>query len=204
MLRLGEIQELKVVKKVDFGVYLAEAGGDPEEKVLLPKSQIPADLAVGGSIKCFLYKDSKDRLIATVNTPKLTLGEVGKCRVEIETNGAADLRPLAEAPFRPVFTMDYKLPSSGCEKAMRAENFTVLGPEDTVKFVAGSAEDLARAAQIIEKYALVSRCHVYFSPVFGKIDPADIVEFMIRHRMNDVRLQIQMHKVIWDPMRRGV
>ena len=128
----------------------------------------------------------------------------GKCRVEIETNGAADLRPLAEAPFRPVFTMDYKLPSSGCEKAMRAENFTVLGPEDTVKFVAGSAEDLARAAQIIEKYALVSRCHVYFSPVFGKIDPADIVEFMIRHRMNDVRLQIQMHKVIWDPMRRGV
>ena len=127
----------------------------------------------------------------------------GKCRVEIETNGAADLRPLAEAPFRPVFTMDYKLPSSGCEKAMRAENFTVLGPEDTVKFVAGSAEDLARAAQIIEKYALVSRCHVYFSPVFGKIDPADIVEFMIRHRMNDVRLQIQMHKVIWDPMRRG-
>ena len=63
---------------------------------------------------------------------------------------------------------------------------------------------MARAAQIIEKYALVSKCHVYFSPVFGKIDPADIVEFMIRHKMNDVRLQIQMHKVIWDPMRRGV
>lgn len=109
MLRLGEIQELKVVKKVDFGVYLAEDGGDPEEKVLLPKSQIPADLAVGGSIKCFLYKDSKDRLIATVNTPKLTLGEVGKCRVASVTKIGAFLEwglekdlflPFHEQTFR--------------------------------------------------------------------------------------------------------
>lgn len=109
MLRLGDIQELKVVKKVDFGVYLAEAGGDPEEKVLLPKSQIPADLAVGGSIKCFLYKDSKDRLIATVNTPKLTLGEVGKCRVASVTKIGAFLEwglekdlflPFHEQTFR--------------------------------------------------------------------------------------------------------
>ena len=109
MLRLGEIQELKVVKKVDFGVYLAEAGGDPVEKVLLPKSQIPADLAVGGSIKCFLYKDSKDRLIATVNTPKLTLGEVGKCRVASVTKIGAFLEwglekdlflPFHEQTFR--------------------------------------------------------------------------------------------------------
>ena len=109
MLRLGEIQELKVVKKVDFGVYLAEAGGDPEEKVLLPKSQIPADLAVGGSIKCFLYKDSKDRLIATVNTPKLTLGEVGKCKVASVTKIGAFLEwglekdlflPFHEQTFR--------------------------------------------------------------------------------------------------------
>ena len=109
MLRLGEIQELKVVKKVDFGVYLAEAGGDPEEKVLLPKSQIPADLAVGGNIKCFLYKDSKDRLIATVNTPKLTLGEVGKCRVASVTKIGAFLEwglekdlflPFHEQTFR--------------------------------------------------------------------------------------------------------
>ncbi len=109
MLRLGEIQELKVVKKVDFGVYLAEAGGDPEEKVLLPKSQIPTDLAVGGNIKCFLYKDSKDRLIATVNTPKLTLGEVGKCRVASVTKIGAFLEwglekdlflPFHEQTFR--------------------------------------------------------------------------------------------------------
>ena len=110
MLRLGEIQELKVVKKVDFGVYLAEAGGDPEEKVLLPKSQIPADLAVGGSIKCFLYKDSKDRLIATVNTPKLTLGEVGKCRVESVTKIGAFLEwGLEKDLFLPFHEQTYRV-----------------------------------------------------------------------------------------------
>lgn len=110
MLRLGEIQELKVVKKVDFGVYLAEDGGDPEEKVLLPKSQIPADLAVGGSIKCFLYKDSKDRLIATVNTPKLTLGEVGKCRVESVTKIGAFLEwGLEKDLFLPFHEQTYRV-----------------------------------------------------------------------------------------------
>ena len=110
MLRLGEIQELKVVKKVDFGVYLAEAGGDPEEKVLLPKSQIPADLAVGGSIKCFLYKDSKDRLIATVNTPKLTLGEVGKCKVESVTKIGAFLEwGLEKDLFLPFHEQTYRV-----------------------------------------------------------------------------------------------
>ena len=110
MLRLGEIQELKVVKKVDFGVYLAEAGGDPEEKVLLPKSQIPADLVVGGSIKCFLYKDSKDRLIATVNTPKLTLGEVGKCRVASVTKIGAFLEwGLEKDLFLPFHEQTYRV-----------------------------------------------------------------------------------------------
>ena len=110
MVRLGEIQELKVVKKVDFGVYLAEAGGDPEEKVLLPKSQIPADLAVGGSIKCFLYKDSKDRLIATVNTPKLTLGEVGKCKVESVTKIGAFLEwGLEKDLFLPFHEQTYRV-----------------------------------------------------------------------------------------------
>ena len=110
MLRLGEIQELKVVKKVDFGVYLAEAGGDPEEKVLLPKSQIPADLVVGGSIKCFLYKDSKDRLIATVNTPKLMLGEVGKCKVESVTKIGAFLEwGLEKDLFLPFHEQTYRV-----------------------------------------------------------------------------------------------
>lgn len=124
-------------------------------------------------------------------------------RVEVETNGAVDLLPFC-GPFRPVFTMDYKLPSSGCEDAMRTENFSLLEKEDTVKFVCGSLEDLDRAAALIQEYRLPRRCHVYLSPVFGSIAPADMVEYMLEHRLNDVRLQLQLHKFIWDPNKRGV
>ena len=87
---------------------------------------------------------------------------------------------------------------------MIAENFSVLEKEDTVKFVSGSRTDLERAGEIIEKYRLLDRCHVYFSPVFGRIEPAEIVDFMLNKRMNKARIQIQMHKVIWDPNARGV
>ena len=88
--------------------------------------------------------------------------------------------------------------------AFRSENFDLLDVHDTVKFVSGSIEDLERAAEIIEKYSLVDRCHVFISPVFGKINPQDIVRFMSENGMNDVRLQLQMHKFIWEPERKGV
>ncbi len=102
------------------------------------------------------------------------------------------------------FTMDYKLPSSGCEADMLTDNFRLLRQEDTVKFVSGSRDDLERAADIISEYDLTKRCHVYISPVFGKIDPQLIVDFMKEKKMNDVRLQLQLHKLIWEPDRRGV
>ncbi len=80
MLKIGERQELVIIKKVDFGVYLAEKQGD-EDKVLLPKKQVPADADLGDRIDVFLYKDSDDRLIATTRMPKITLGEVGFLKV---------------------------------------------------------------------------------------------------------------------------
>ncbi len=124
-------------------------------------------------------------------------------RVEIETNGAVKLDSYLAEP-RPVFTMDYKLPGSGAESGMQMSNFEVLSREDTVKFVSGSMDDLKRAREIIDRYDLTKRCHVYISPVFGNIEPVQIVEFLIKNKMNDVRLQIQIHKVIWDPEKRGV
>lgn len=75
MLELGKIQELTVVKKVEFGVYLAQQEGD-ENKVLLPVRQVPEGAGIGDRIEVFLYKDSKDRLISTTTRPKLVLGEV--------------------------------------------------------------------------------------------------------------------------------
>ena len=74
---LGKKRTLMVVKKVDFGVYL----GTNEERVLLPKKQVPRDIEIGGPIEVFLYKDSSDRLIATTNTPKITLDELAVLEV---------------------------------------------------------------------------------------------------------------------------
>ncbi len=125
-------------------------------------------------------------------------------RVEIETNGSIHLREFADRVYRPVFTMDYKLPSSGMEEYMCSDNFGCLEKHDTVKFVSGSMEDLERAVEVIESHHLTERCHVYISPVFGKIEPADIVEFMKEKKLNDVRLQLQLHKFIWDPDKKGV
>ncbi len=126
------------------------------------------------------------------------------CRVEIETNGSVPFSRLAEIEHRPVFTMDYKLPGSGMESHMNTANFALLNSHDSVKFVVGSEEDLNRAAEIIDRFKLIDRCHVYFSPVFGKIEPARIVEFMTERNLNGVRIQLQLHKFIWAPDKRGV
>lgn len=128
----------------------------------------------------------------------------GELRVEIETNGSIPLDRFAELSNRPSFTMDYKQPSSGMESRMCLANFDILDRNDTVKFVSGSQEDLEKAKEIIERYRLSERCGVYISPVFGRIEPARIVEFLIKNNMNDVNVQLQLHKFIWQPDRRGV
>ena len=88
MLKLGEYQKLTVIKKVEFGVYLAEEN-DLEKRVLLPAKQVPENTKTGDVLEVFLYKDSKDRLIATTNQPKLTLGGLAVLRVaEIGKIGA--------------------------------------------------------------------------------------------------------------------
>ena len=109
MLELGKIQTLKVVKKVEFGIYLAEESA-PEEKVLLPKSQVKSEISVGDSLAVFLYKDSKDRLIATVNRPAILLGEVGKLRVVTVTKIGAFLDwGLEKDLFLPFHEQTYKV-----------------------------------------------------------------------------------------------
>ena len=79
-MKLGEYQMLQVVKNVDSGIYLA-ANPEAETRVLLPKKQVPPGTEIGSSLEVFLYKDSKDRLIATTLEPKLTLGNVAALNV---------------------------------------------------------------------------------------------------------------------------
>ncbi len=78
MIHLGEKQDLVVVKEVEFGVYLAASEGEAEERVLLPKKQVPEGTKTGDTINVFIYRDSRDRLIATVREPGLQLGQVAE------------------------------------------------------------------------------------------------------------------------------
>ena len=84
-MKLGQTQELEVVRIVDFGAYL----GTVKEQVLLPKKQVPAGAKVGDMMEVFVYRDSEDRLIATVNQPLVRVGETALLTVkDVSKNGA--------------------------------------------------------------------------------------------------------------------
>ena len=90
MLEVGRKQKLIIVKRQDFGVYLAEETDAPrEERVLLPRTQVPEGARIGGVIEVFLYRDSEDRLIATTREPRLCLGGIALLQVrEVTKIGA--------------------------------------------------------------------------------------------------------------------
>lgn len=85
MLNLGTVQTLTILKRTDFGVYLYDPSGSKEERVLLPKKEVPTDVEPGDDLPVFLYKDSDDRLIATISEPKLTLGKTALLTVKEES-----------------------------------------------------------------------------------------------------------------------
>ncbi len=144
-----------------------------------------------------LQKDIKELL-------KL-LGGDRDLRIEVETNGAVLLDEYYRImPENVSFTVDYKCPGSGMEKLMCLRNFEEIRELDTVKFVVSDRNDLDCMVKIIDTYRLTEKCMVYVSAVFGRIEPQEIVEYMTEHKLNDVRLQLQMHKFIWDPDKRGV
>ena len=88
---------------------------------------------------------------------------------------------------------------------MDMENFNILRPIDCVKFVVGSKEDLEKMKNIYSTTKLSEgKSEIFVSPVFGDIEPKEIVEFLLENKLVDIRMQIQMHKVIWDPMMKGV
>ena len=130
--------------------------------------------------------------------------------VNIETNGACDIvafRDLIREPENLFFTVDFKLPSSGEMYSMRLSNFESLMPRDVLKLVVGSEEDLSVAVSyvktLLEKYEQPPL--VYFGVVFGAFELADCIDaIMDEPELANVRFQIQMHKIIWDPNARGV
>ena len=125
-------------------------------------------------------------------------------RVEIETNGSVDIAPFVDTGDNLVFTLDYKLAGSGMEEYMLTSNYEYLTMKDAVKFVCSDKADIARTKEIAERYSLYDRTNVLISTVFNGIDKRDVVDYMITHKMNRARLQLQLHKYIWEPEKRGV
>ena len=126
--------------------------------------------------------------------------------VHIETNGAVDISQFRKAcPADNIhYILDYKLPASGMEEHMLPANLTNVQKQDVYKFVIASAEDLQRTIDIIKQYHLDQRCQVFLSPVRELIDPLMIVDAMKEHCLNGVRLQLQLHKILWPKEMRGV
>lgn len=125
-------------------------------------------------------------------------------RIEIETNGSVSIGQFAGIGDNIIFTLDYKLPDSGMEAHMLTDNYKYLRRCDAVKFVISGRRDMERAADVIAGYRLTEKAAVYLSSAFGQMQPEDIAEYMIKNKMNGVKLQLQMHKYIWGPDRKGV
>jgi 7-carboxy-7-deazaguanine synthase len=130
----------------------------------------------------------------------VALCDAGKT-VLIETSGAHDISKIDSRVRR---IMDLKTPSSGeCARNLYA-NIDHLNQGDEVKFVIGSREDYEWSREQVLKFDLAGRCGtVLFSPVFGKVEAHEIVEWTLADKL-PVRFQLQMHKFIWDPKAKGV
>ncbi|HEY5557814.1 putative 7-carboxy-7-deazaguanine synthase QueE [Acetobacterium sp.] len=126
------------------------------------------------------------------------------CQVNIETNGSVYLGSsvFLNPEFDVFMTMDYKCPSSKMEKHMELSNLTDLRPIDVLKFVVGSIEDLDRMREVLSAFPI--NAQIYISAVFGKIELDAIVEYMKAFNLTDVKLQIQMHKIVYPENMRGV
>ena len=121
--------------------------------------------------------------------------------VLLETSGAHDISKVDPRVHR---IMDLKTPGSGEVDKNLWSNIVHVTPRDEVKFVMGSREDYEWSRDKVQQYDLTSRCNaVLFSPIFGRIDPRQIVEWILTDKLN-VRFQLQMHKIIWSATQRGV
>lgn len=129
--------------------------------------------------------------------------------IHVETNGAIDLEPFdrmrrenERLRDKVRFVMDYKLPASGEMNKMIDSNFDFLAGRDEVKFVIGSDQDFEMATNIVRRHH--KQGTVLFSPVWETMEPKRLVEKVLQEPLPDVKVSMQLHKIIWDPKQRGV
>ena len=113
--------------------------------------------------------------------------------VSLETGGGISIK---EVDPRIKIILDIKTPESGEEKKNHWENLNLIHAKDEIKFVLCSREDYDWAKKILDQYKLTERCHVLFSPVYQKINATDLGNWILQDQL-PVRLQIQLHKLLW-------
>ena len=120
--------------------------------------------------------------------------------VMLETGGSLS---ISDVPKKVVKIVDFKCPSSGMVKKNLWSIVDDLQAHDEVKFVIGNREDFDWAKDRITEYSMDKICTLLFSPTFGEINPQQIVEWILAENL-PVRMQLQMHKMIWSPEEKGV
>lgn len=213
MIEIGMKQKLTVINLVDFGAYLGEQGR--EEKVLLPKKQVPEGTKPGDEIEVFIYRDSEDRLIATNREPMLQLGEIALLTAkEVNDIGAffdwgleKDLLvPYKEQLFTPVVGSQYLIAlyvdkSSRLCGTMRVYDFlradAPYKKEMTVRgTVYETHEEIGVFVAVDNKYHGV----IPKKEVFGTFQPGDAVEARITDIREDGKLNLSVRKKAYQQM----
>jgi 7-carboxy-7-deazaguanine synthase len=114
-------------------------------------------------------------------------------QVSLETSGALDIGAVDERVMRVV---DIKTPASGEQEKNLWDNLAHLNAHDEIKFVLCGEADYTWARQVVQERALADKCEVLFSPAQGQLPPADLADWILRDRL-PVRMQLQLHKVLW-------
>ena len=121
-------------------------------------------------------------------------------RVLLETSGSLDVRPVDP---RVVKIVDLKAPASGEEPSNRYDNVDALLAHDELKLVLADRADYEWAREKVVELDLARRCTVLFGPAFGRLEPRELAAWIVADRL-PVRMQLQLHKYVWDPKARGV
>lgn len=213
MIELGKVQKLKVIRMTKVGAFLNTQHGGDEEDILLPRNQVPQDIEIGDEVEVFVYKDSEDRMIATMKKPKITIGEIALLRVidnskigtfldwglekdlllpfkeqthEVEKDGMYLVGLYVDKSNRLCATMKiYKLLSN---ESPYKENERVEGVIYQIN------EDLGAFVAVNNKYSgLIPKKELY-----GDYKCGDSVEVRIKKIREDGKLELSLRKETYD------
>jgi predicted RNA-binding protein (virulence factor B family) len=213
MIELGKVQKLKVIRMTKIGAFLNAQYGSDEEDILLPRNQVSQDIETGDEVEVFVYKDSEDRMIATMKKPRITLGEIALLRVaDISKFGAFLDWGLEKDLFLPFKEQTYEVKKDGqylvglyIDKTKRLcasmDIYKLLSNESPYKEnerVTGTIyqinEDMGAFVAVNNKYSgLIPKKEFY-----GEYKYGDKVEVRIKKVREDGKLELSLRKETYD------